>query len=179
MIGVIAGAVTVGIGLIAAVACPVAGVIAGGYYAATAASAAGMSTGAVWALGAAGVIGGGLLGRLAGTAVGLLSIPAGLAVGGTAALVSKLIGRAVGMLGGGKDEKTPDVKQQPPASVPVKGPKDMFDAKAAVTLKEDIQAPKLVLKNEQAAGDTPPAPPSPNDNGQKPKGPKSGFGIRL
>jgi hypothetical protein len=60
-----------GTSIAVAVACPPVGAALGGYYAVTA--AAGMGTGAVVALGAAGVVGGGMIGSVAAS---VASIPA-------------------------------------------------------------------------------------------------------
>jgi len=74
------------IGIIAAIACPLAGAIAGGVMV-WGAVAGTMGTGAAVALTAAGVVGGGIVGRVAGALVGLVAL--GLAgIAGSSRLVS-------------------------------------------------------------------------------------------
>lgn len=79
-----AGGLAAGIGLVAAVLCPVAGLVAGAYFT-YGAVAATMATPAVVALTAAGAVGGLVVGRIAAPIVALGS----LAVGGLVGLVAK------------------------------------------------------------------------------------------
>ena len=75
------GGLTVGLGLAAAILCPIGGLIAGAYFT-YGAVAATMGTGATVALTAAGGVGGLVLGRIAAPIVAVGSLAVGTMVGG-------------------------------------------------------------------------------------------------
>ncbi len=88
-----AGAVVISAGGIAAALCPLAGFIGGAYWVASSASALGMSTAAVWALGAAGAIGGAAIGR----ALSPVVLLGGVALGAVAVGATKAVAVALGL----------------------------------------------------------------------------------
>lgn len=89
------GGLTVGLGLVAAVLCPIGGLIAGAYFT-YGAVAATMGTGATIALTAAGGVGGLVLGKIAAPIVAFGSIAVGTMVGGLTKTVSRLFDKKSG-----------------------------------------------------------------------------------
>lgn len=89
------GGLTVGLGLAAAVLCPLGGLIAGAYFT-YGAVAATMGTGATVALTAAGGVGGLVLGRIAAPVVAFGSIAVGTMVGGVTKAFSSLFDKKSG-----------------------------------------------------------------------------------
>jgi hypothetical protein len=85
---------TVFIGVAASLLLPLAGLVAGAYFAATAVAAAGMGTAATWALGAAGAAGGLMLGRVSKPLAIWMAIGFGFVVGG----ITKAVGAMAGFL---------------------------------------------------------------------------------
>lgn len=81
-----AGGLTAVAGIVAAVLCPIGGMVAGGYFV-YGAVAATMGTGATVALTAAGAVGGLVLGKIAAPFVGLAGVAAGGLVGGAISLL--------------------------------------------------------------------------------------------
>ena len=97
------GVLTTGIGIVAAVLCPVAGLVGGAYFAASAASAASMGTGAVWVLGAAGAVGGFFLGNIAAPVVAMGAVGLGAVAGGLTKAAASSAGFFVRFVKGHKD----------------------------------------------------------------------------
>jgi len=98
------------IGAAASILCPLAGLVAGAYFSATAAAAAGMGVYAVWALGAAGAVGGLALGKIVKPLAVWCAIGIGLVTG---ALV-KFVGAGFGFLSRAfKKSKSPTAETAP------------------------------------------------------------------
>ncbi|MCE9507308.1 MAG: hypothetical protein K8R48_03190 [Alphaproteobacteria bacterium] len=98
------------VGITGSMLFPVAGLMAGAYFSATAATGAGMGLFAVWALGAAGAIGGLALGKLAKPLAVWTGVAAGIVAGG----VTKASGVIVGFLSRAFGKNKPAASSVPP-----------------------------------------------------------------
>lgn len=87
------GGLTVGVGLVSAFLCPVAGLAMGAYFT-YGAVAATMGTGATVALTAAGGLGGLMLGKIAAPIVGWGSVGLGMMVGGATKMIAGLFDKS-------------------------------------------------------------------------------------
>ena len=128
--------------LLGIVLLPLGEAIVGGMMVYSTAVAKGLGSGACIALGGAGAVGGLVAGKLVTRAVGT----------GLASVLKPSLQHLVTLLkqsaGTGPSTPAPAPTPAPAAQQPAKDPKDEFDAKAAITLKKDIKAPKLVWKTK-------------------------------
>jgi hypothetical protein len=98
------------VGITGSMLCPVAGLLAGAYFSATAAAGAGMGMFAVWALGAAGAIGGLALGKLAKPLAVWTGVAAGIVMGGVTKATAVIAGFLFRFF---KKDKTPALPAAP------------------------------------------------------------------
>jgi hypothetical protein len=145
---------TLFLGVAASLLCPLAGLVAGAYFSATAVAAAGMGTVAIWALGAAGALGGLALGKISKPAAVWGAVGIGFVAGALTKAVVSIAGflsrafRKRNPSSSAPPEKRPGIFDRLKSIFKSTKLKPSFDASVDKGAQNDAPKPAPALKKE-------------------------------